>query len=203
MWKEAVVAVWFKLLSGACLQGLRRKAVPLLTMQELRGRGVVVPTHYMGWMVRVTPRPRFTPWKRPPGTHWIGGWVGFRAGLDTEATGIILCLCWGSNPGRSVCSQTMYWLSYPAPLRMRTRYKTRVFNITQISAYFPAYREESRLMRLSSCLTPPINFWMPELTSTKLYTLGFTIYVELPNFTDSLGPQCTVWEAEGINITKC
>jgi hypothetical protein len=25
-------------------------------------------------------RPRFT-----PGTHWIGGWVDFRASLDTEA----------------------------------------------------------------------------------------------------------------------
>jgi hypothetical protein len=25
---------------------------------------------------------RFTPWERAPGTHWIGGWVGPRAGLD-------------------------------------------------------------------------------------------------------------------------
>jgi hypothetical protein len=24
----------------------------------------------------------FTPGKRAPGTHWIGGWVGPRAGLD-------------------------------------------------------------------------------------------------------------------------
>jgi hypothetical protein len=27
------------------------------------------------------------PWDRTPGTHWIGDWVGLRAGLDTEATG--------------------------------------------------------------------------------------------------------------------
>jgi len=26
----------------------------------------------------------FTPGERAPGTHWIGGWVGPRAGLDTE-----------------------------------------------------------------------------------------------------------------------
>jgi hypothetical protein len=26
---------------------------------------------------------RFTPKERPPGTHWLGGWVGPRAGLDT------------------------------------------------------------------------------------------------------------------------
>jgi hypothetical protein len=36
--------------------------------------------------------------------HWIGGWVGLRAGLDTEARGKILCFCWGSNPGRPVCN---------------------------------------------------------------------------------------------------
>jgi hypothetical protein len=29
----------------------------------------------------------------------------FRAGLDTEARGRILCLCQGSNPGHPVCSQ--------------------------------------------------------------------------------------------------
>jgi hypothetical protein len=34
------------------------------------------------------------------------GWVGFKAGLDTEARGKILRLCQGSNPGRPVCSQT-------------------------------------------------------------------------------------------------
>jgi hypothetical protein len=28
-----------------------------------------------------------------PGTLWIGGWVGPRAGLDAETTGKILCLC--------------------------------------------------------------------------------------------------------------
>jgi hypothetical protein len=45
-----------------------------------------------------------------PGTHLIGGWLGLRAGLDTKARGEILCLCWGSNPGCPVCSQTLCWL---------------------------------------------------------------------------------------------
>jgi hypothetical protein len=31
-----------------------------------------------------------------PGTHWIGGWLGLIAGLDTEARGKILCR--GCNP---------------------------------------------------------------------------------------------------------
>jgi hypothetical protein len=32
-----------------------------------------------------------------PGTHWIGGWVGLRAGLDAGARIKILCPCRGSN----------------------------------------------------------------------------------------------------------
>jgi hypothetical protein len=37
------------------------------------------------------------PGKRTPGTHWTEGWVGPRAGLDTEAWGKILCPCQESN----------------------------------------------------------------------------------------------------------
>jgi hypothetical protein len=40
--------------------------------------------------------------KGTPGTHCTGGWVGPRAGLDTQARGDILCLCRGSNPDRPV-----------------------------------------------------------------------------------------------------
>jgi hypothetical protein len=47
-------------------------------------------------------RPRFTPGERTPGTHCTGGWVGPRAGLDTEDRGKILCLCRGLNPDRPV-----------------------------------------------------------------------------------------------------
>jgi hypothetical protein len=50
---------------------------------------------------------------RAPGTHWAGGWLGLRSGLDTEARRKILCLFLGSNPGHPAYSQTLYWLSYP------------------------------------------------------------------------------------------
>jgi hypothetical protein len=33
------------------------------------------------WMVGITPRPLFFQ-EKSPGIHWIGGWVGSRAGLD-------------------------------------------------------------------------------------------------------------------------
>jgi hypothetical protein len=70
-----------------------------------RGEKSMVHTH--SWPLRKMEvscqrhaRPRFT-----PGTHWIGNLVRLGAGLDTEVRGKILCLCWGSNRGRPVCSQ--------------------------------------------------------------------------------------------------
>jgi hypothetical protein len=50
---------------------------------------------------------RALPPGKDPGTHWIRGWVGLIAGLGTEATGKKKIFCRGSNPGRSVCSQTL------------------------------------------------------------------------------------------------
>jgi hypothetical protein len=55
-----------------------------------------------GWVVSVRPRSRFTPGESTPGTHCTGGWVGPRAGLDTEDRGKILCPRRGSDPDRPV-----------------------------------------------------------------------------------------------------
>jgi hypothetical protein len=55
-----------------------------------------------GWVVSVTPRPRYSPGEWTPGAHCTGGWVGPRAGLDPEARGKILCPRQGSNPDRPV-----------------------------------------------------------------------------------------------------
>jgi hypothetical protein len=49
----------------------------------------------------------FYPRETTPGTHWIGDWLGLRDGLDTKARENALRLCWESNPGRPVCSQTL------------------------------------------------------------------------------------------------
>jgi hypothetical protein len=89
-------------------------------MMALGGRGSIALLIFdlgtrWGWVVKVTPRPRFKPGESTPGTHCTGGWVGTRAGLDTDTRGKILCLCRGWNPDRPVRSQTLYWLSYPAP----------------------------------------------------------------------------------------
>jgi hypothetical protein len=52
------------------------------------------------------------PGERTAGTHWTGGWVGLRADLEAETGRKILCLCWGSNPGRPVRSRSLYGLNY-------------------------------------------------------------------------------------------
>jgi hypothetical protein len=70
-------------------------AVPLLAMQ-VQGR-YDLGTRW-GWVLSVTPRLRFTPRERTPDSHWVGGCVGFGAGLDTEAEWISLCHCQGPNP---------------------------------------------------------------------------------------------------------
>jgi hypothetical protein len=41
---------------------------------------------------------RFTPRERDPGTHWIGGWGGPRAVLDTVVKRKIPSPHWESNP---------------------------------------------------------------------------------------------------------
>jgi hypothetical protein len=65
------------------------------------------------WVVSFMPQLHFHPWDWTPGTHWIGGWVGLRASLDTEASRKISCPCRAWNPGCPVCSQTLHCLSHP------------------------------------------------------------------------------------------
>jgi hypothetical protein len=84
------------------------EVLPLPTL-KCKGKGIVVHVSFFNWAPRhegvleewryssthslasaldggewSTSRPsRFTARERAPGTHWIGGWVGPRAGLDT------------------------------------------------------------------------------------------------------------------------
>jgi len=52
---------------------------------QMAGRGIALLFHdrgtRRGWAVSSTPRPHFYPRERP-GTHFTGGWVGPRPGLD-------------------------------------------------------------------------------------------------------------------------
>jgi hypothetical protein len=75
------------------------------------------------------------PGKRAPGTHWIRGWVGPRAGLDAGARRKILCLCRGLNPVRPVRSQSLYWLSYRGSPQSTTIKPQNKYSLTNVSSH--------------------------------------------------------------------
>jgi hypothetical protein len=77
-----------------------------------------------GCVVNVTLQPRFTPGETTSSILWIGGWVGLRAGLDTEARGKIF-LCRGSNTGLPVCSQPILT---ELPRLLNRCYKMRMYS---------------------------------------------------------------------------
>jgi hypothetical protein len=60
---------------------------------------------------------RFTPGEIATGTHWIGGWVGSRTGLnDVEKRKLLTLPGLELRPfGRSARSQSLYRLGYPGP----------------------------------------------------------------------------------------
>jgi hypothetical protein len=71
-----------------------------------------------------TPRPLYSQGKKA-GTHWIGGWVNPRAGLDDVEKRKFLTL-----PGLELrplglpaCSQLQYGQRYPDPSKVALKYK--------------------------------------------------------------------------------
>jgi hypothetical protein len=84
-----------------------------------------------GWVVSVTPRPRFITRERTPGTHCTGGWVGSRAGLDTEVTGKILCPCRGSNLDRPVVQSVARHYTDWATRRVREEKRLNTTGLSQ------------------------------------------------------------------------
>jgi hypothetical protein len=92
--------------------------------KRLGWRGVIAPTdslprHKMGGSGQRHAPASLYPGERAPSTHCTGGWVGPRAGLDTEDRGKILSPLPGIEPrstGHPASSQTLFWLSYPAHL---------------------------------------------------------------------------------------
>jgi hypothetical protein len=62
------------------------------------------------YVVSFTTRPLYLPEKVPPGTHWIGGWVGPREGLDAV---------------EPACSLSQYRLSYPEGIKIKYKLLTK------------------------------------------------------------------------------
>jgi hypothetical protein len=70
------------------------------------------------------------PRERTPGTQCTGGWVGSRAGLDTEARGKILCLCCGSTLDRPVVQPVArYYTAWATRLTQKKRSRVRLEHV--------------------------------------------------------------------------
>jgi hypothetical protein len=78
-----------------------------------------------------------SPGQDPPSTHWIWGWVGLRAFLDTEARGKMLCLYQWWNPViQSVDRHDSDWsTTAPKKTRQWRKYKNLVILITIYSLH--------------------------------------------------------------------
>jgi hypothetical protein len=103
---------------GLCMTCKSKKAklsryTPWRHMGERRYSSYSFLTSALDWGEWSASRPgrALPPGKEPPGTHWIGGCVGPRAGLDAGAR-IKIRPCRGSNLDRPARSQTLYCLSY-------------------------------------------------------------------------------------------
>jgi hypothetical protein len=59
--------------------------------------------------------------EKAPCNHWVWGWVGSRACLDAVERRKISGPYRESSLGRPACSQSLYWLSYPALMNGRSR----------------------------------------------------------------------------------
>jgi hypothetical protein len=104
-------------------------------MQALRGEEIwllLIIDLGTGWgeWSSVTPLPRFTPGERNPGTHCTGGWVGLRAGLDTEDREQPFASAGNITRSCSLQSDTipMHYNSY---VYTQSVYKHIVFRITR------------------------------------------------------------------------
>jgi hypothetical protein len=78
------------------------KAVPQHTIEAQGGTGCIAPTHsgpryYIGASGQRHAPAALYPQGKTPGTHWIGGWMGPRPGLDKEVRRKILLSLPGSN----------------------------------------------------------------------------------------------------------
>jgi hypothetical protein len=112
-----------------------------------------------GWVVSVMPWPHFTPRERTPGTHWIGGWVGLRAGLDAGARRKILCPCRGSNLNHPIIQPVVRhytaWAT-AAPIKENKKLPKHILTICSIVNKSGLMRRKS-IINTKHCSTE-INF---------------------------------------------
>jgi hypothetical protein len=105
-----------------------RVMVPCNRPESPEGRrGIALLSLYLatrrGWVVSTTPRPLYP--REGPGTHCTGGWwvpgPVWTCARNLVHTGI-------RSQDRQARSQSLYRLSYPAPIIWHTQYQYSIFN---------------------------------------------------------------------------
>jgi hypothetical protein len=108
---------------------------------------------------------RFTPGEKAPGTHWIGGWVDPRVGLDDmENIKFLTLLGLELRPVRRPArSQSLYRLSYlddatleMFPRRVKLRVNSSVTRYDPaVTEYYDNYVDITLIVKRHNARTPP------------------------------------------------
>jgi hypothetical protein len=85
------------------------------------GCTIIVPGTRWRWVIRFTPRPLY-----PLGIHWLGGWVGPRAGLDAVEKRKISCPAGNRTLAVQPRNPSLYRLSYFLYSHVRSSYVANV-----------------------------------------------------------------------------
>jgi hypothetical protein len=93
------------------------------------------PSHNMKWSAS---RPaRFTPRERAPSTHWVGGWVGLRSGLDAVVKRKFPAPVGTRTPDHPARSPALYHWAIPAhAVHTHTHSNTQENYLTSLFASF-------------------------------------------------------------------
>jgi hypothetical protein len=126
-------------------------------MKAYGGSGCIDP-HFLDlgtswrWVVSFTPRPLY-PRGKSHSTHWIGGWVGPRAGLDDVEKRKFLTLSGRQlrSVGGSACSQSLSRLLGPCLKTIKRQYIYSSIDESEVVLVFE--RNDAGLKKLSQVLS--------------------------------------------------
>jgi hypothetical protein len=128
-WSHSVQDPILNCCEHTCLTRARKNEVPVLIcwstiLWKYLGECILDPGTSWGWVLSLMPWLIY-PWRKSPGTHWIGGWVGPRASLDDMENRKFLTL-----PGfelwllcRPTRNQSLYHLYYTGSSQLHKMWK--------------------------------------------------------------------------------
>jgi hypothetical protein len=158
--------------------------------EDICGSGYIEPwfldlgTSWRRWVVSFTPRPLYL-WERAPGTHWMGDWLGLRAGQeDVEKA--------NSSPYRDCKSEpsviqpiasryTDCAISAPSKIYFIISHSQKIFSSFAVSSETKFHARRRLLMSLSfnelCWVTMPLSNWRYTLPRCEAYFVPLCILV--------------------------